>query len=911
MGLVTVPPSVAGATSPTTTIYDSTDPASVQLPSLAFQATQATEIGNQVVFAPGTSRTLNNVVVSMDSWGCATGSGTSCVTPSGATFAQPITLNLYAANLDNTPGALITTVTQTVNLAYRPSADNVNCTGGAWFNAGDSTCYHGIVTNATLNLGDVTVPDKVIYGVEIRTSSYGDPAIGGPLGTSTACFTSTSGCPYDSLNVAVSLDPTNVTVGSNALTNGLYWATTYGPFYCDNGAGGTGTFRFDSGCWGDSPPYTSAPYDVPAVQFNATSTCTTVCYVSPSGNDTNAGVADSPFATISHAVSTVSSGGQVLVGPGTYNENVHITQPLTLAGANATQPGTGARGPESVISTNNAGNDYTVQISSPGVTVDGFTIQQTAPVTCSSCAAFGVQIDPTASGATVADNIITGMTTSGSNPGTQAGNPIGVDVSANNTATPNSVTVARNLIENITSTGTQHKSAQGIQVGDSSSTLTGSGLVIGLNRITNVQSAAWGSYGLIFNRPSSGAQVVGNTIDTLNGRWAHAIGLEGNTTSPVITNNAISGISATTADSADIVTDATNNVGVTTATVSHNSLGGVTSGGIGSVSTGALTAANNWWGCASGPNTAGCSVTGGTGPLNLTPWIVSYSPDPAHAGQPGFWPIAITSSAAPVITSANTTVFHVGVAGTFTVTASGTPAPTLSETGALPAGVTFNAATGVLSGTPTGTSSTNVTFSAHNGAFADGTQSFTLVVSSNTATITSAASVQIAAGKKVNFTVTTGGHPAATVTVSGLPAWMTFKALTGNKSGTAKLAGVGPAGGGNFTLTVHANNGQFADTTQAFTVHVLAISSSASANFSKSGGAGQSFTITTTGAGSGVTLAATLGGDQAGLTFHDNGNGTATISGQPLATARTHTVMVTATSGAAHVTQKLAVGIST
>ena len=39
-------------------------------------------------------------------------------------------------------------------------------------------------------------------------------------------------------------------------------------------------------------------------------------------------------------------------------------------------------------------------------------------------------------------------------------------------------------------------------------------------------------------------------------------------------------------------------------------------------------------------------------------------------------------------------------AGSFSATATGFPAPTLSETGALPSGVTFNTATGVLSGTP-------------------------------------------------------------------------------------------------------------------------------------------------------------------------------------------------------------------
>ena len=48
MGLVTAPVVTAGAATPTTTIYDSTGPGASQLTSLAYEATQATEIGDQV-----------------------------------------------------------------------------------------------------------------------------------------------------------------------------------------------------------------------------------------------------------------------------------------------------------------------------------------------------------------------------------------------------------------------------------------------------------------------------------------------------------------------------------------------------------------------------------------------------------------------------------------------------------------------------------------------------------------------------------------------------------------------------------------------------------------------------------------------------------------------------------------------
>lgn len=89
-----------------------------------------------------------------------------------------------------------------------------------------------------------------------------------------------------------------------------------------------------------------------------------------------------------------------------------------------------------------------------------------------------------------------------------------------------------------------------------------------------------------------------------------------------------------------------------------------------------------------------------------------------------------TVFAVPTITSAVSATFTTGTPGTFTVTAAGTPAPTLSFSGALPAGVTFNAATGVLSGTAAAGSAGNypIVFTATNGAGTKITQTFTLTI---------------------------------------------------------------------------------------------------------------------------------------------------------------------------------------
>jgi hypothetical protein len=99
------------------------------------------------------------------------------------------------------------------------------------------------------------------------------------------------------------------------------------------------------------------------------------------------------------------------------------------------------------------------------------------------------------------------------------------------------------------------------------------------------------------------------------------------------------------------------------------------------------------------------------------------------------------------ITSANSATFTVGAAGSFTVTATGFPAPTFSETGALPSGVTL-AASGSLSGTPgAGAAATYpISITASNGVEANATQSFTLTVADATLSITSISPPSVNAG---------------------------------------------------------------------------------------------------------------------------------------------------------------------
>ena len=103
-----------------------------------------------------------------------------------------------------------------------------------------------------------------------------------------------------------------------------------------------------------------------------------------------------------------------------------------------------------------------------------------------------------------------------------------------------------------------------------------------------------------------------------------------------------------------------------------------------------------------------------------------------YAGCPGNVSLTWTANGPPSITSSNSAAFAEGSAGSFTVTTTGYPTASLSESGALPTGVTFTDngdGTATLTGTPTGPNGTySFTIDATNGFAPDAIQSFTLTV---------------------------------------------------------------------------------------------------------------------------------------------------------------------------------------
>jgi len=182
----------------------------------------------------------------------------------------------------------------------------------------------------------------------------------------------------------------------------------------------------------------------------------------------------------------------------------------------------------------------------------------------------------------------------------------------------------------------------------------------------------------------------------------------------------------------------------------------------------------------------------------------------------------------PAITSANSATFTIGVAGSFTVTTTGYPTPSITEAGALPNGLAFRDngnGTGTLYGTPLvfDGGDFGISFTANNGWPPAAAQAFTIILRQAPA-ITSANNSTFAYGVSNSFTVTTTGFPVPSIaSAGGLPPGVTF---VDNHNGTATLAGT-PSAGGTFALVITATNA-VTTVTQNFTLNVSGLSVSPS-----------------------------------------------------------------------------------
>ena len=287
----------------------------------------------------------------------------------------------------------------------------------------------------------------------------------------------------------------------------------------------------------------------------------------------------------------------------------------------------------------------------------------------------------------------------------------------------------------------------------------------------------------------------------------------------------------------------------------------------------------------------GLTLNAATGAINGTPtaagtYTVTAKATNSSGTGTSVFAIAIAPPAAvPVITStaSGNNPANVGTEfPTYTVGATGSPT-SYTATG-LPPGLTLNALTGAINGTPTTAGTYVVALSATNSA-GTGTSSLTITVAAANAlpVFTNPATAPGTVGTAINYTLGATGLPTS-YTATGLPPGLTLNTLTGGITGT-------PTTAGTYVVTVTATNSTGTSTTSiTFTVAGAGTAPVITGPATAPGGVGTAVYYTIGATGSPTSYTAT--GLPPGLTLNTL---TGTITGTPT-TAGTYVATVNATN---------------
>ena len=271
--------------------------------------------------------------------------------------------------------------------------------------------------------------------------------------------------------------------------------------------------------------------------------------------------------------------------------------------------------------------------------------------------------------------------------------------------------------------------------------------------------------------------------------------------------------------------------------------------------------------------------------------VLAYTTDPSSCRSQQF-PVVVRPNTVTVTNPGNQTS-TVGTAVSLQIPATDSASGqtlTYSATG-LPAGLSINSSTGLISGTPTTAGTSSVTVTATDTTGAHGSAAFTWTVNPpNVVTVTNPGNQTSTVGTAVSLQIpATDSASGQTLTYSatGLPAGLSINSSTGLISGTPTTAGTS-------SVTVTATDTTGAHGSAAFTWTVNppnVVTVTNPGNQTSTVGTAVSLQIPATDSASGQTLTYSATGLPAGLSINSS---TGLISGTPT-TAGTSSVTVTAT----------------
>ena len=362
--------------------------------------------------------------------------------------------------------------------------------------------------------------------------------------------------------------------------------------------------------------------------------------------------------TIQEAIDAATAADLIVVSADTYTENIIVNKTLTIQGPNAAiEPCSGTRVDEAIIM---AAGGTNITIASDNVSILGFKFTNpNGPY---------VLLNTSGNNMLFQNNIVDQVGTTATSGNTHAlnispsgGNLDGINI-LNNQFT--------NIQGGVDDPATSNGSASAIFVGDSNNANNVTGLVINQNCIDGVDAAiipfvsgskgGKGAYGIILNLGANAAgeiqdaQVTNNDITNIEGLWAHAIGLEGNTPSADILNNDISNVTDHKLPTDAVAVLIEDNTGVADIMINNNSFTSVNLG-VWNKESVVVDVTCNFW----DETTAAGVASKSLGLVTLSPFLNDGTDD--NPGLIGFQPVAGACGGILPIKNLNKNTFYASI----------------------------------------------------------------------------------------------------------------------------------------------------------------------------------------------------------------------------------------------------------